>query len=107
MPTLTAILTALMLFAATPVVAVQCKRSCSDNEIDVKAVDRENRKFIADDINLRVGPGVRYCLKTILADGLSKSVDVIGEFEYWRLLRKSKNFGVSVIHEPVKSGIVF
>jgi len=82
MRTLLAALTALILFA-TPVVGEQCEHSYSDEQIVVKAIDSEIRKFTGNAINLRVGPGVRYCLKRVLTDGRSKSVEVIGQFQLW------------------------
>jgi len=82
MRTLLAALTALILFA-TPVVGEQCEHSYSDEQIVVKAIDSEIRKFTGNATNLRVGPGVRYCLKRVLTDGRSKSVEVIGQFQLW------------------------
>ena len=76
-------LTCLILFT-TPVVAEDCKRSYSENNIVIKSVASERRTFSNDAINLRAGPGVRYCLKRVLADGLSKSVEVIGQSGLWR-----------------------
>jgi SH3-like domain-containing protein len=83
MRTLLTALTALMLLA-TPVVAGHCEHGYSANDIVVESVDFEQKTFIADPMNLRVGPGMKYCLKKTLSDGLSKSVEVIGQFQLWR-----------------------
>ena len=91
MRTLLAALTALILFA-TPVVGEQCEHSYSDEQIVVKALDSEIRKFKGNAINLRVGPGVRYCLKRVLADGLSKSFEVTSQHELWRQILLEGDF---------------
>ena len=94
MRTLLTVLTALMLLA-TPVVAGHCEHGYSANDIAVQSVDFEQKKFIADPINLRVGPGVKYCLKKVLTDGRSKSVEVIGQFQlWWQILLEGNSYWV-------------
>ena len=76
---------AMMILGMLPATAIaQC---LSTYTISPEMVESEPVIFRADDINLRAGPGTRYCKVRVLDQGKDKPATIVAQVGSWRQIR--------------------